>query len=51
MKGFIITRVNTGQTAQEILDVRKKQILGQLKTNISANKRNELLREFNTLNQ
>ena len=29
--------------------ITKKQILGKLKTNLSQNKRNELLRIYNTL--
>ena len=32
------------------MEKRKLIILGNLKTNLSANKRNELLREYNTIN-
>ena len=30
---------------------KKLMILGRLRTNLSPNKRNELLREYNTINQ
>ncbi len=55
MEGFIVTRENTGQTASEIIEAHKRSlnkqlIMGQLRTNLSPNKRNELLREFNTAN-
>ncbi len=33
------------------LEQRKKAILGKLKTNLSANDRNDLLREYNETNE
>jgi len=39
------------ESEQRNLELEKKlMILGKLKTNLSANKRNELLRKYNSIN-
>ena len=51
MKDLMKTTLLLIESEQRNLELEKKlMILGRLKTNLSANKRNELLKQYNSIN-